>query len=78
MAVVGGCCGGGGGMVLVVVVVLVMVVVVVACSASHQHARVSQGRVCPDNCTRCQTEIQVANQTCYLTQMSRNIVKTKI
>ena len=33
---------------------------------SQQHASVSQGRICSDNCTRCHTE--VADQTFYLTQ----------
>ena len=29
---------------------------------------VSQGRICSDNCTCCHTEIEVADQTFYLTQ----------
>ena len=35
---------------------------------SQQHASVSQGRICSDNFTCCHTEIQVADQTFYLTQ----------
>ena len=31
--------------------------------ASQLHASVSQGRICLDKCTCCQTEIQVADQT---------------
>ena len=40
----------------------------VACLTSQQHASVSQGRICSDNLTCCHTEIQVADQTFYLTQ----------
>ena len=40
----------------------------VGCLSSQQSASVSHGRVCSDNCTCCHTEIEVANQTCYLTQ----------
>ena len=40
----------------------------VGCLTSHQHASVSQGRICTDNCTCCHTEIEVADQTFYLTQ----------
>ena len=35
---------------------------------SQQHAGVSQGRICSDNCTCCHTEIEVADQTFHLTQ----------
>ena len=35
---------------------------------AQQHASVSQGRICADNCTHCHTEIEVADQTVYLTQ----------
>ena len=35
---------------------------------SQQQASVSQGRICSDNLTCCHTEIEVANQTFYLTQ----------
>ena len=38
------------------------------CLTSQQHASVSQGRICSDNCTCCHTEIEVADQTFYLTQ----------
>ena len=40
----------------------------VACLTSQQHASVSQGRICSDNFTCCHTEIEVADQTFYLTQ----------
>ena len=40
----------------------------VACLTSQQHARVSQGQICWDNCTCCHTETEVADQTFYLTQ----------
>ena len=35
---------------------------------SHQHAKVSQGRICSDNFTCCHTEREVADQTFHLTQ----------
>ena len=35
---------------------------------SQQHARVSQGQICLDNCMCCHTEIEVPDQTFYLTQ----------
>ena len=44
------------------------VAVVVACFTSQQRANVSQGRVCSDNFTSCHGEIEVADQTFYLTQ----------
>ena len=40
----------------------------VACLTSQQHACVSQGRICSDNFTCCHTEIEVADQTFYLSQ----------
>ena len=40
----------------------------VGCLTSLQQASVSQGRICSDNFTCCHTEIQVADQTFYLTQ----------
>ena len=40
----------------------------VDCFTSQQHANVSQGRVCSDNCTCCHAETEVADQTFYLTQ----------
>ena len=39
-----------------------------ACLTSQQHASVSQGRNCTDNCHSCHTEIEAADQTFYLTQ----------
>ena len=35
---------------------------------SQQHASVSQGRICSDSFTCCHTEIEVADQTFFLTQ----------
>ena len=43
-------------------------VAVVVCLTSQQQASVSQGRIYSDNFTCCHTEIQVADQTFYLTQ----------
>ena len=40
----------------------------VGCVTSQQQAGVSQGRICSDNFTCCHTEIEVADQTVYLTQ----------
>ena len=45
-----------------------MVCLLVGCLTSQQHATVSQGRICSDNFTCCHTEIEVADQTFYLTQ----------
>ena len=39
----------------------------VACFASHQHPSVSQGWICLHKYTCCHTEIEVADQTFYLT-----------
>ena len=44
------------------------VCLLVGCLTSQQHASVSQGRICSDNCTCCHTEIETADQTFYLTQ----------
>ena len=40
----------------------------VGCLTSQQQASVSQGRICSDNFTCCHTEIEVADQTFYVTQ----------
>ena len=40
----------------------------VGCLTSQQHASVSLGRICTYNFACCHTEIEVANQTFYLTQ----------
>ena len=40
----------------------------VGCLTSQQHASVSKGRICSDSFTCCHTEIEVADQTFYLTQ----------
>ena len=39
-----------------------------ACFTSHQHASVSQGRICSDKCTCCHTEIENVGQTLCLAQ----------
>ena len=38
------------------------------CLTSHQHSGLSQRRLRLDKCTCCHTEIELADQTCYLTQ----------
>ena len=45
-----------------------LVCLFVGCLTSQQQASVSQGRICSDNFTCCHTEIEVADQTFYLTQ----------
>ena len=40
----------------------------VGCLTSQQQASVSHGRICEDNCTCCHTEIEVVDQTFYLTR----------
>ena len=40
----------------------------VGCLTSQQQASVSEGRISSDNFTCCHTEIDVADQTFYLTQ----------
>ena len=44
------------------------VCLLVGCLASQQQVSVPQGRICSDNFTCCHTEIEVADQTFYLTQ----------
>ena len=44
------------------------VCLLVGCLTSHQHASVSQGRICSDNFACCHAEIEVADPTFYLTQ----------
>ena len=44
------------------------VCLLVGCLTSQQHASISQGRFCTDSSTCCHTEIEVADQTFYLTQ----------
>ena len=46
----------------------VTVCLFVGCLTSQQQASVSQGRICSDNFTCCHTEIEVVDQTFYLTQ----------
>ena len=46
----------------------VLMIEFVGCLTSQQHASVSQGRICTDNFTCYHTEIEVADQTFYLTQ----------
>ena len=45
------------------------VLLFVGCLLSQQHTRVSQGRICSHNCACCQTEIEVTDQTFYLTHL---------
>ena len=45
-----------------------IVCLLVACLTSQQQASVSQGWICSDNFMCCHTEIEVADQTFYLTQ----------
>ena len=40
----------------------------VGCLTSQRHTSASQGRICSDNFTYCHTEIEVADQSFYLTQ----------
>ena len=47
---------------------VVFVCLFVGCLTSQQQASVSQGQICSDNFTCCHTEIQIADQTFYLTQ----------
>ena len=44
------------------------VCLLVGCLTSQQQVSVSQGRICSDNFMCCPTEIEVADQTLYLTQ----------
>ena len=46
----------------------VILLLFVSCLTSQQHASVSQEQICSDNCTFYHTEIDVADQTFYLTQ----------
>ena len=48
--------------------VCLFVGLLVGCLTSQQQASVSHGRICSDNFTCCHTEIEVADQTFYLTQ----------
>ena len=47
---------------------LLLVTCLLACLTSQQHASVSHRRICSDSFTCCHTEIEVADQTFYLTQ----------
>ena len=44
------------------------VCLLVGCLTSQQQASVSQGRICSDKFTCCHTEIEVADQTFYITE----------
>ena len=48
---------------MVEVVVVVFVGWLLACFMSKQNCCVVQGRMCSDNCTRCQTETEAADET---------------
>ena len=45
-----------------------MLLLSVGCLMSQQHASVSQGGICSDNFTCCQSEMEVADQTFHFTQ----------
>ena len=45
-----------------------VVVVFVGCLTSQQHASVSHGRICSDNCACCHAKTEVADRTFSLTQ----------
>ena len=45
-----------------------MMLLLVGCLTSQQHASVSRGRIFSDNFNCCHTEIEVTDQTFYLTQ----------
>ena len=46
----------------------VLLLLFVDCLVSQQHAGALQGRICSDKFTCCLSEIEVADQTFYLTQ----------
>ena len=50
------------------VCVCARVCLLVGCLTPQQHASVSQGQICTGNITCCHTQIEVADQTFYLTQ----------
>ena len=52
----------------IIIIITVSVCLLVGCLTSQQHVSVSQGWICSDNFTCCHTEIEVADQTFYLTQ----------
>ena len=54
--------------IVIVVTDFLQVCLLVDCLLSQQHASVSQGWICSDNCTCCHTEIEAADPTFYLTQ----------
>ena len=45
---------------------LLLLLLLNGCFTSQQHASVSQGRICSENCTCCHTETEAADQTCSL------------
>ena len=48
----------------------------VSCLISQQYASLSQELICSDNCTCCHTEMEVADQTFYLTQSQYTATRT--
>ena len=54
--------------VAIIMMIALKVCLLVGCLTSQQQASVSQGRICSDNLMSCHTEIEVADQTFYLTQ----------
>ena len=72
-----GCCSGTQQLVVTSSILLLLltgmartavILLVVAWLKFQQHASVSQGRICSDNCTCCHTETEVAAQNICLTQ----------
>ena len=55
-------------MVVAAAAAVVVVVVGFRCLRSQRHASVTEGRICPNKCTCCHTEIEVADQTFHLTR----------
>ena len=47
---------------------IVQLLLFFSCLMSQQQASVSQGPICSGNCTCCHTDVEVADQTFYLTQ----------
>ena len=42
--------------------------VALGCLTSQQHASISQEQICSDSCMCCHSDVEVADQTCYLIQ----------
>ena len=55
-------------MMVTMMMMMMMKLLVVGCLSSQQHASVYQRRICSNSCMCCHTEIEAADQTCYLIQ----------